>query len=255
MEAMAIEQLLLRRWEIEGFWGQNRVRISGNNYWREIDAIAIGKNSKGFVLRVGEVKVRGTPEHIFPMDDYVIIYDLESDGTAEKWLGNWGKFIDTCCCLYNDFDDASILPGLPNWSELKKFEIWFVFNGWEVPGTDALKTLESGIRSLVIKKWGYSQKYPAALNNLLSVNVVTTRDLIFDTIKKTRDIIENGRGVRFGDPFLDSIRELLRYLRPKFYEKPSVSGNDAPTPSQLVENCRDETIKRLSEAFGLDLNI
>lgn len=243
MEAMALERLLLSSWEAEGFIGKTRVRVPSESYWREIDALALRAGTTGQLeLRLGEVKARGAASAVWAVDGRA--------RDADWWLGEWSSFAEGICALYPHSDGSSPLAGLPRWNDLSRVDVFFVFNGWEVPGSNGMDALRAGIRAMLSKSWGYAQENPRALANL-NVQALSTRDLILDTFAAVKRQVAEGRGARYGDPVLDVARELFRFLSPGVVRGAEGTTGERWTPADCSAACAEETRARLRKLLEL----
>lgn len=241
-EAMALERLLLRAWELDGYFGQARVRVQRDGNWPELDAVAFHAVDR--VLRIGEVKARYHPRWVTPLDE------KGWSDSLQHWLG----FTAALRALYpGGRGGESMLNGLPRWGDWKRVEVWLVVNGWNPGPSDSLAVHAERIAERIREDWGYSQRNPAALR-ALEVCVVSTFDVIVGLIEKVDDHIASGRGARFGDPFLDAMRELLRYLRPDLAHVPvDLSGSRTGTVKRPFEQrLRREAAARVVAALGID---
>lgn len=256
MEAMAVEHLLLRAWEFEGFWGRTRQRVPvARDNWPELDVVAVRHRDGKTVLRIGEVKVQQGPRHVWVMDDNIHDVLTAHSGDATAWLGSWGDFMGAVCALFPDKSGRCALPGLPTWDELDEIEIVFMFNGWELPDTRAVDRLSVALREHLAKTWDYTQRNPRALAHV-TCRVESTLDLMASLVTHTRRAIDEGRGARFGDPFLDGVREMLRYLHPVLSHVPVRDGERIASRKQSsVDEVRRHAAKKLLDAFGIDANV
>lgn len=245
MEAMAIEQLVLRNWELEGYWGRTRQRVPPRNggNWPELDVVAMHARADGKVcVRVGETKVQMGPRHLYVLDDSVTTQG------AHDWLGPWANFCRTVAELY--WDDEPQLPGLPAWDQLASLQLVLVFNGWEPEGAGAREGLERELKNKLREAWGYAKR-PKWME-MIECKVLTTLDVVTETIRLSNQQIVGGRGARFGDPFIDAIREVLRYLHAEPAWIPKVNGAKiAGGRPEVAEMIRREALQRLMEALDL----
>jgi hypothetical protein len=245
MEAMAIEQLILRAWELEGFWGRTRQRVPlrGGGNWPELDVVAVRSLDNGNMhVRFGESKVQMGANYVHMIDDDV----LKKGG--DVWLRDWAKFCETVAEVYQD--DIPKIPGLPPWERLEKVELVLVFNGWGPLGSSARAELEKALKNRLKQTWGYENTLQWM--NVVHGRVLTTLELVTDTIRISRDQIEGGRGARFGDPFLDAMREILRYLNAVPSWVPVVNGLDLPTSTyETSQRIRVEALICLFKALGV----
>jgi hypothetical protein len=241
-EAMALERLLLRAWELEGYFGQARVRVQRDGNWPELDAVAFHAVDR--VLRIGEVKARYHPRWVTPLDE------KGWNDSLQHWLG----FTAALRALYpGGRGGEAMLNGLPRWGDWERVEVWFVVNGWNPGSPDALAAHAGRIAERIRDDWGYSQTKPAALR-ALEVRIVSTFDVIVELIENVDAHIASGRGARFGDPFLDAIRELLRYMRPDLAHVPvDAAGARCGTLKHPFEQrVRRESAARIVAALGID---
>jgi hypothetical protein len=247
MEAMAIEQLVLRAWELEGYWGRTRQRVQPRNggNWPEIDVVAVRSRKDGRVdVRFAETKVQQGANFVYVMDD-----NVRTIG-AREWLGTWANFCTAVAEVY--WYDVPKLPGLPRWDRIASVEVVLVFNGWEPPGAGAREALERELKGALKSAWNYTRT-PGWMD-IVDGKVTTTYEVAMQVIRCTREHISNGRGARFGDPFLDATREILRYLNAQPSWVPCVSKLGSKLPSsgtETREQIRAEALRALFAAFGI----
>lgn len=243
-EAMALERLLLAAWELEGYWGRTRARVPQAGSWREIDVLAVRRDaSAGTVVRVGEVKARGEAGRVYVLDE-----THASPAGFQAWLGDWGGFVDAAAALYATKQPA--VAGLPAWSDLAAFELHFVVNAWWPPAVNVAAPVQEAVAQRLRDTWGYKRAGEPQMARVRAT-FSTTRDLVVDSIRNVRAELESGRGVRFGDPFLDAVREIMRYLDPALSRVPVVDGVAATRKAEAAAACRAETIHALVAALGI----
>ena len=240
-EAMALESALLTAWELEGFLGQTRVRIPRAGNWPELDVLAFHPAAR--VLRIGEVKARFAPQWVTPLDE---------KGWAD-YVTYWLGFTEAVRALYPGLKgDVAKLNGLPPWGDLEEVEIWFVLNAWIRPGDRFLASSQDRLQNTLREAWGYSQTAPAPLKKV-RVHITSTFEVVASVVEGARRQLQAGRGARFGDPLLDSIREVLRYLDPSLAHVP-IDGDGmrlGPSKKPFEEQVRLESASRLIQAFGI----
>lgn len=219
MEAMAAESLVASVWELDGFLTKVRwpVRIPENGQCSDIDVIGI--NATGTV-RLAECKVPFGRHHVQVVDGEL----AENFGLQEpcNWLGR-----------ANNIERLWIDPPawLPSIREVELLEFWICANIWfadEGSRRRASASVRRYVRSVC----------PRGLRSRVSVHVKSTCDVLLDVITKVRQ--REGHGRRFGQPILDSIRELVRYANP-----------DANGGRRVERLIRETTRTELLRALGL----
>lgn len=219
MEAMAAESLVASAWELDGFLTKVRWPVrTESGQCSDIDVIGI--NATG-VVRLAECKVPYGPRHI-----QVVTGDLADNfGLQEPcaWLGSAAN-IERLWSAPPDW--------LPRISSVTSLEFWVCANIWfpdDGSRKRACNSVYQHVRSLC----------PHGLAGKLSVQIKSTRDVLLEVIGGVRRRVKDeGPGRRFGQPVLDTMRELIRYSLPK----PNGGGQ---VGAGIREQTRDELLRVL----------
>lgn len=193
MEAMAAEALVVSAWELDGYLAKARWTVPVKSGYSDIDVVGVNASRH---VRLAECKVRGTPRDVWVVgDDY---------GDFESWLGSWASFLENIPRLWEDRP-----AWLPRAKDTERLEIWFCANLWFA--NEALR--ESAQRDLTAL---VRRVAPASIpNSAIQSCITSTRDVLLGLIRSVHArIIDEGHGKRFGNPVLDSVRELIRFMNP-----------------------------------------
>lgn len=195
MEAMAAESLVACAWELDGFLTKIRWPVrSPHGQFSDIDVV--GVNAEGSV-RFAECKVPWGPRAIRVVDRSF----AKNFGHEEPC--NWLDRADNIRRIWADSP-----PWLPNKRDVKSVEFWICANVWfsdEAAREAAKRSVYTSVR----------KKCPRELKDLVTIEIRSTRDVLFQVVTGVRKSIHQDRhGRRFGHPILDAVRELLRYTHP-----------------------------------------
>jgi len=194
MEPMALERLVARRWELDDFFTRLRTPVmlpSGQT--SDIDVI--GVDADGYV-RIAECKVRGPSRWVgVPSGDFT------------EWLDDrgWLNSIENLSRLWTTGTPPAWLPFR---RQTTRVEFWLVANVW-FPSDDARRQAE---RSLTRTIRGIA---PHGLKARTEARVVSTLDVVLETLEVIVQRSGEDWGRRYGDPALDVLRELARYSNPR----------------------------------------
>lgn len=224
MEAMAVETLLAALWELDGYLTKTRVAYKVSNGYSDMDIIGLKKTC----LRIGECKARYSPNTVMVITD-------EIENFYEDWLKSWGKF----SINLNYFWDAGY-EWLPNRQEIEELELWFCGNIFFQNEEIRKKAERDFINSIY-------DLLPNGLKSKTSIVLKSTFEVITEVIKLLNEWVEpederqSGWGKRFGNPIIDTFRELNRYLNCKHAE-----GGSSIVKSSAI---RSQTFSSFSELF------
>lgn len=189
MEAMALESLVASVWRLEGFLAVVRhpLRVSGG--YSDVDVVGI---SGGGAVRVAECKARGPARQV------------NIDDRGQGWSQWWDQSLENLGRLWDERP-----AWLPRISEVSSVEFHLVGNVWFVDQTsrsEAEERLTMAARA----------KLPRRLRRNVRAFVKPSVDLVLEAMRIVRtEVVTESWGKRYGDPLLDAIRELVRYLHPQ----------------------------------------
>lgn len=212
MEAMAAESLVASAWELDGFLTKLRCPVRTES-GQASDIDVIGINAAG-IVRLAECKVPWGARHI----------QVIQDDLPEGWLASAANI-------------ERLWNAPPEWfpRQVEELEFWLCANLW-FPDEESEKRAHNNVYQYV------RPLCPHGLRGKLSIKIKSTRDVLLNVISgvKGRVIVE-GQGRRFGQPVLDTVRELVRYSNPI----PHGGG-------QVGAQIRAETRAELLRVLGFD---
>ncbi|MBI5480307.1 MAG: hypothetical protein HY906_15695 [Deltaproteobacteria bacterium] len=188
MEAMALESLVASVWRQEGFLTVVRHAIRVEGGYSDVDVVGVRADG---VVRVGECKARGAARSV------------NVDVGRRGWSSWWDASLRNLTRLWDDRP-----PWLPAVSAVSRLEFHLVGNVWfrsagERQAADA--RLTKAMKTHV----------SARLKRKSVAKISPSVDLVIKAISSVRnDVVDEAWGKRFGDPLLDAVRELVRYLNP-----------------------------------------
>jgi len=193
MEAMAAESLIASAWELDGYLAKARWTVPVTGGYSDIDVVGVNASRH---VRLAECKVRGTPRDVWVVAD--------NYGDFESWLGTWASFLHNIPRLWEDRPDW-----LPEAEDTKRLEVWFCGNLWFA--NEALRTRAQGELTALVRRVAPSSIPDKAIQS----HITSTRDVFLSLVRTVRKrIIDERHGKRFGNPVLDSVRELIRFMNP-----------------------------------------
>ena len=211
METMAIESLLAALWELDGYITKTRIPYRVSRGYSDIDVIGLSGNG----IRISECKAR------FDSKTVMVVSDKTKD-LYDDWLRDWGTF----ALRLEDFWKTGY-EWLPNIKEVQTLELWFCANiHFQHPdiGNKANNDFMEAIYDSL----------PLGLKTKTVTRVVSTFEVVMRIFEKMEeDIGEYGWHRRYGDPILDTLREILRYLKCErtMYGKKNVDAGEIRTKS------------------------
>lgn len=191
METMAIESLLAALWELDGYITKTRIPYKVSRGYSDIDVIGLSGNA----IRIGECKARFDSKTVMVVSD-------ETKDFYDDWLREWGTF----ALRLEDFWKTGY-EWLPNREEVQSLDLWFCANiHFQHPdignkaANDFLEAIYDGV--------------PHGLKTKTETRVVSTYEVVMRIFEKMEeDIGEYDWHRRYGNPILDTLREMLRYLK------------------------------------------
>lgn len=249
MEAMSIERLLLAAWEEEGFIGRNRVPIDSS----DVDVLVV--NARERRIRIGEVKVRMTSQHVFPVDQAQLAEMERTSSGFEWWLeDDWARWLQSLPKLWSN-EGEPCAPWLLPISEVRTLDVIFCCNLHIMGegGSDASRANEL-LRKSVSQQLAKNSAVARHLGRIdVRAELMSTVEVAFSLARSVRRGIAAGYGRRFGDPFKDMFRELHRYLNPHFASIPRDAAGErlATRKDRFESEVRKQTALGLLEALGV----
>ncbi len=188
MEAMALESLVASVWRQEGFLTILRHPLRVTRGYSDIDVAGVRADG---VVRIGECKARGPAQRVFV------------DNGRRGWSRWWDASLKNLGLLWKDN---------PEWllktQAISSVEFHLVGNVW-FPNEAGKRRAEARLVRKV------RSQLPRTLRRSARAIVTPSIDLFVATLATVhRDVVELKWGKRYGDPLLDAVRELVRYLYP-----------------------------------------
>lgn len=188
MEAMAVESLVASVWRLEGFLPVLRYPLRVERGYTDIDVVGV----RGGGVRIAECKVRGPAQQV----------TIES--ASQQWSERYVESTVNIDRLWKHRPEW-----LPPIKDVGHLEFHVVGNVW-FSDRAARDAAEKKLTHLV------RENVPAGLVRKTKAHIYPTIDLVTAALSRIRtEVVEQRWGRRYGDPFLDALREVVRFANPK----------------------------------------
>lgn len=218
MEAMAIESMVASAWKLEGYLVEVRHPVRVPNGYSDIDVAGI---RGGGEVRFGECKARGPALRV----------NVEP---GRQWVERWEDSLRNIGTIW---EEESRPKWLPDIADVQTVEYQLVGNVWFMNDKDresANEKLTAAVKEVL----------PPQLRRNARGVVLPSIEVLANIMRQMRaEIVDDGWGRRYGDPLLDGVRELIRYLN----AKPAGAG-------RVASQVRADVLQMLLEASGVKCN-
>lgn len=220
-EAMSIEGMTAAYWELQNYWTKLRVPfLTDKSGTSDIDVLAF--NPELGTLVIVECKAHGNKRGVFLHDEY--IRNKFGDILTSDNKGNFKNLTH-----FNQiFKEVETIVPLSN---LIKTVVYHHVSNLYLPTRNDREVAEKHVEDFL------KPQLPPNYN--IKVQINSTLDIVCDLLTMERN---SNRSKRFGNPFLDLIREINRYVEPTF----ELRG------SKMNLNLTKDLKEKLQRALNLD---